>query len=404
MEIDGERLLADLEALRAIGRDGTGVHRPAFSADDIRARHWVRARMAEAGLETAIDAIGNVRGRSRHPGPAVLIGSHTDTVPHGGWLDGALGVAYGLEIARSFAEDPATRDLAIDVVDFQDEEGTHMAFLGSRAFCGEIGMETIAAAPAADGGTLGEVIARADLPKGPLLTLERERTRAFLEAHIEQGPRLEGGGVDIGVARAVVGIRRSILRFSGRADHAGTTPMALRKDAGRAAIALAHALDAAFRDIAASDTVWNFGRLGVTPGALNVVPTTAELGVEFRDVDAARLARMERTLADLVAARDGEGGVGIAVEPRESVAPVALDGEIAAAMTRAAEAAGASSLAMPSGAGHDAMILQARVPAGLLFIPSIDARSHSTEENSHPADIVRGCAVLARTALALLGR
>ncbi|MBT3534204.1 MAG: M20/M25/M40 family metallo-hydrolase, partial [Rhodospirillaceae bacterium] len=141
VKINGERLLGDLRALRAMGATGTGVVRPAFSAMDMQARHWLAERYQEAGLTAEIDGVGNVLGRSPNPGPALLLGSHSDTQPTGGWLDGALGVIYALEVVRALAEDPATKDLAVDAVSWQDEESRFYGCLGSRSFCGDFGAE-----------------------------------------------------------------------------------------------------------------------------------------------------------------------------------------------------------------------------------------------------------------------
>jgi beta-ureidopropionase / N-carbamoyl-L-amino-acid hydrolase len=400
--IVGERLLADLDALRRIGQDRTGVHRPALSDADLAARRWLAGRMGEIGLEPTIDGLGTVLGRSAASGPAVLVGSHTDSVPHGGWLDGALGVAYGLEIARAFKDDPATAHLAVDVVSFQDEEGTFYPCLGSRAFVGEIGPADVAACSDAGGRVVQDELARQGLAPAPWLRLEEGRYRAFLEAHIEQGPRLEQSGVAIGVATGIVGIRRFVVQAAGQADHAGTTPMAMRRDAGAAAIRLAARVLDEVAALAGPDTVWNLGKLTFAPGAANVVPAEAELWVEVRDPDAGRLEAIEARLYALVAAADGQGGVGVTARSLGAIPPVALDAGLVDLMEAAAGAAGLSTARMPSGAGHDAMILAPHVPSALLFIPSIGGRSHDVLENSHPADIVRGCAVLAQTARRVL--
>ncbi|MFW5678708.1 MAG: M20 family metallo-hydrolase [Pseudomonadota bacterium] len=402
MTINGERLLADLEALRHIGQDRTGVHRPALSDADLAARRWLAAKLAELGLEAELDGLGTVLGRSRAVGPAVLIGSHTDSVPHGGWLDGALGVAYGLEIVRAFREAPATAGLAVDVVSFQDEEGTFFPCLGSRAFVGGANAADLAGRRDADGRVLVDELVRQGLADRPWATLSTRRYRAFLEAHIEQGPRLEQSGLDIGVATGIVGIRRYAVRAEGRADHAGTTPMAMRRDAGAALIRLGAVWLDSMDQLAGTDTVWNLGKLTFAPGAANVVPATAELWVEVRDPEAARLEAIEARLRELVAAADGRSDVAITLERTAAIAPVGLDAGLVATMEAAAVASGASVVRMPSGAGHDAMILAPHVPSALLFIPSIGGRSHDVQENSHAHDIVRGCAVLAETARRVL--
>ncbi len=162
-QIDGERLLGDLATLRGIGASGPGVVRPAFGARDMEARHWLADRFEAAGLEASIDGVGNVVGKSRNPGPALLVGSHSDTQPTGGWLDGALGVIYGLEVARALAEDAGSRDLAVDAVSWQDEESRFLGCLGSRSFCGLLTAEIEQGISDGDGVTLAGAIAGAGL-------------------------------------------------------------------------------------------------------------------------------------------------------------------------------------------------------------------------------------------------
>src|SRR5512137_1410577 len=170
--IDPDRLLTDLRALRAIGAHGRGVVRPAFSATDIEARRWLKARYEEAGLDATIDGVGNVLGRSRAPGKALLIGSHSDTQPTGGWLDGALGVVYGLEVVRALAEDPATRTLPVDAVSFEDEEARFVGCLGSRSLIGALAPELEREAVDSRGVQLVDALREAGLADVPRLRLD----------------------------------------------------------------------------------------------------------------------------------------------------------------------------------------------------------------------------------------
>lgn len=394
MTIDEQRLLADLHALRAIGRDGTGVHRPALSDEDIAARRWLMERMRDAGLDPKMDGLGNVLGRTRNAGPAVLIGSHTDTVPHGGWLDGALGVAYGLEVARAFP------DLAIDVVSFEDEEGTFSSCSGSRAFTGLISPDDVADRRSADGVRFGDALAHHGIDNRPWFRLEPSRYRAFLEAHIEQGPALERDGIDIAVVTGIVASQRWKLQFSGQADHAGTTPMGMRRDAGACMIKLAHQLLTSFEQAAAANTVWNLGHMSVSPGAYNVVPAAAELFVEFRDLDQTIVDRLEGLLQTAIAQH--RGAVDVTAQLTAATDATAMNEDIITTFEAAAEACAKSSRRQPSGAGHDAMYLARHVPTGMIFIPSIDGRSHDVSENSHDHDIIAGCAVMAEATSRLL--
>ena len=192
--IDQDRLLSDLHELRAIGAQDRGVVRPAFSAADMDGRRWLKRRYEDAGLDATIDGVGNVLGRSRHAGKALLIGSHSDTQPTGGWLDGALGVIYALEVVRSLAVDEATRALPVDAVSFQDEESRFIGCLGSRSLTGTLAPEVELEARDSRGVALADALRDAGLAGVPRLRLARERYAGFIEAHIEQGPQLEDTG------------------------------------------------------------------------------------------------------------------------------------------------------------------------------------------------------------------
>lgn len=395
MQVNGPRLLGDLRRLAEFGKVGTGVDRIALSAPDIAARAWLRGRMAESGLDARIDAVGNVWGGFPNAARTVVIGSHTDSVPKGGWLDGALGVLYGLEIARVFRESGKS-GLGVDVISFQDEEGTFLPCVGSRSFCNDVAAQEIAAARSRDGRSLSEALAEAGYRAAPA-RLDRGRHIAYLEAHIEQGPRLEAERRRIGVVTGIVGIRRYSIRAVGQADHAGTTPMAMRKDAARALFALAHRIASEFAAAGSSDTVWNIGRMEVKPGAANVVPSEAVMTFEFRDTDAAVLTRLESWLAEAVASWNGASVVKVEAEATAKIAPTAMTPSLGKLIDAAARASDQDPLWMPSGAGHDAMIVGRFLPSAMLFIPSIGGRSHDIVEDTSEDDIVLGCQVLCDT-------
>jgi len=395
IEINGARLLGDLKVLAEFGKVGTGVHRLGYTPEDRAARDWLRGRMAEAGLDATIDGIGNGYGQAPKTKRAVLIGSHTDTVPNGGWLDGALGVIYGLEIARALIESGAAGETGVDVISFAEEEGRYHGTAGSLSFCGEFSQDDIAHATGGDGSTLAEALAEAGYADSPMARLDQARHAAYFEAHIEQGPRLEAESRRIGVVTGIVGIRRTRVVFEGRADHAGTTPMALRRDAASALIAFAHDLIQRFERLRGPDTVWNFGAVAFDPGAANVVQKRAEMVVEYRDIDPGIIAKMEAALDDAVTAVEATGKVTATVAPTLALAPAAMTRELGEAVAAAAEAQGAPAMWMPSGAGHDAMVLARHVPTAMLFIPSIGGRSHDVAEDTDEADIVLGARVLA---------
>lgn len=400
MQINYSRLLADLRHLATFGQVGSGVHRLSFTPEDQAARHWLLQKMTEAGLDAQVDGIGNVYGQTKGVAKAVLIGSHTDSVPKGGWLDGALGVLYGLEIARTRIEAGEQRDLGVDVISFADEEGTYRALAGSLSFCGQLSEADFDTATNQQGKTLRAALSEAGYAGRPRVMLDPSRHATYLEGHIEQGPRLESEGKKIGVVTGIVGIRRVQVTCTGQADHAGTTPMHLRKDAGSALIRYCHDLMQRFARVRGANSVWNFGYVAFEPGAGNVVPSTARVLVEFRDVSEAMLDRMQAEIQAAAMAND-QGGVGVQVTELIRISPAEMDAKLAATIEAAARDRGASTLRMPSGAGHDAMVLTRHVPTAMLFIPSIGGRSHDITEDTSEADICLGIDVLADAVRAL---
>ena len=385
IKINQERLLRDLHDLRDIGRLETGVERIAFSGDDLRAREWVVSRLEDAGLAAGIDGVGNAYGRWPGVERSVLIGSHTDTVPRGGWLDGALGVIAGVEVARSLREVHAELPIGVDVISFADEEGTFQGELGSTVFCGgEVPQQAAAA------------LELAGLSGRPLARLEPARHQAYLELHIEQGPRLEAADLPIGIVTSIVGMRRQAVTFLGRADHAGTTPMALRRDAGEAAIRFAQRMLNELTARASRDTVYNIGRCVFEPGAGNVVPSRAELVVEYRDVSDELLDEFDAMVMRVAREEAAARNTSVEMHAVTRVSGIEMAAPVVEALEAAGQDRGLRCMRMASGAGHDAQVIARHVPAGMVFVPSIGGRSHDPTENTSDAHIVAGTHVLAR--------
>jgi N-carbamoyl-L-amino-acid hydrolase len=391
--INGDRLLADLRELARIGAYQTGVDRIAFSAQDIEARRWLVGKLKQAGFDASMDRAGNVLGRDAGAPKAILIGSHTDTVPKGGWLDGALGVIYALEIARSAREAKSTSEIGVDVMSFQDEEGSYLSCFGSRIFCDGVANSEIESAQAKDGTPLVKAL-EALATEAPHHRLDPNRHLCYLEAHIEQGPRLEAASQRIAVVTGLVGIRRFRIRAFGRADHAGTTPMNMRRDAGAALVAFAGWVASEFPRHAGPETVWNIGSMTFLPGAANVVPDQAELVLEFRDTKTAVLDLLE---AKVLARVEDSAAASARLEahPLSRILPADMSSSLGAVIALAAAGFGEKAMFIPSGAGHDAMFVARSIPAAMLFVPSIGGRSHHISENTSDADIVLGCKVLA---------
>jgi N-carbamoyl-L-amino-acid hydrolase len=395
--INGERLLGDLRRIADFGRYQTGVHRPHLSPQDVESRHWLVARMKEAGLEPVIDGIGTVIGKSPKTGPRILIGSHSDTQPRGGWLDGVMGVIYGLEVARALAEDPETAHLAVDVASWADEEGHWGQMTGSRSFIGIFSEADIDKAKHRDEGTpMREALKAAGLEGVPREHLEEGRYRGYLEAHIEQGGLLEAGDKRIGIVTAIVGIMQFRLTFSGIQNHAGTTPMPIRKDAGVAMMRLYNDVMDKFPAVAGPRSVWTVGKMVLEPGAPAIVPGRAEMILQFRDADQKVLQAFEAKLMEIVADHQKNSPCTVECVNLSRTQPLLMDERFLEAIEEAASVhAPDKHVRMPSGAGHDAQVIGLKMPAAMMFVPSIGGISHHFTENTHDADIVLGCQVFA---------
>jgi beta-ureidopropionase / N-carbamoyl-L-amino-acid hydrolase len=391
LDLDGARLLADLDHLAAIGAEPSGgVSRVAYSAADIEARIWVRDTMLGLGMQArrdeALNLIGRHPGRESHLKPLAL-GSHTDTVPDGGRFDGALGVVAGLACVRALRDADVQLRHPVEVIDFAAEEATlGGGTIGSRAMTGRLpagAMQRLAwdgrpaAAHLRDAGVDPRGLNRAVRPRRCLA--------AYLELHIEQGGTLDAAGVPIGVVEAIVGIRRYTATFAGRANHAGTTAMADRSDA----LVMAAPFVIGVRDAAvAAGVVGTVGVLRARPGAPNVVPGHVELEAEVRGPDEAVLDRVE---ADIGALAERQGGR----LTRTSASPlVRSHPEMVAALEASARQLGLPCRRLYSWAGHDAMVIGELIPQAMAFVPSRDGISHSPDEFTPPERCVDGARVL----------
>lgn len=402
-EINPQRLLDDLHRLRSFGAVGNGVVRTALSGIDLESRDWLRNRFSDAGLETAIDSVGNVIGLSKNEGPAVLIGSHSDTQPEGGWLDGAYGVICALEVARAFSEDENAGKLAVDVASWMDEEGTYLGCLGSLSYCELLKDADLDGAMAADGSMLKDALRESGLAGNSPGIVDLSRQVAYLEAHIEQGPVLDTHEEKIGVVTGIVGIRECAITFVGQQNHAGTTPMKLRKDAATTLIALASAINSRFPGAASDVSVWTIGTIKLSPNSPSIVPGSAELMLQFRDPDNAVLDRMEALALQIVDDHNGHNGVHVEVKTGERLEPARMDETLQSCIAMSAEKhASGQWRRMPSGAVHDAQVLSARLPAGMVFVPSLGGISHSFAEDTDEKDLVLGCQVLSDAAYNVL--
>ncbi len=393
IKIDAERLLADLTTLRSFGASGNGVVRQAFSEVDLAARRWLAGRMAEAGLRPQFDPIGNLFGLPPGEGPAILLGSHSDTQAEGGWLDGAFGVIAGLEVARASVESGGP---PVAAVAFQDEEGRFLGLTGSRVWMGEASLEEADDSLDRTGVRLGDL--RREVPElMEAKFISPKSFSAFLEAHIEQGPVLDSSGESVGVVEAIVGSINLPITFLGQQNHAGTTPMALRRDAFRGLWRFAERFDAAFQTLRGPATVWTIGHLALHPNAPSIVPGRAHAIVQWRDIDAERLHRLEEAAREAAAAAAQDIGLELKFGRRDWLPPVPMELAFVAELEKAAEALAAGRWRrMPSGALHDATVVSSRLPTAMIFAPSIGGVSHSFVEDTRPEDLALCVQVLAK--------
>ena len=402
LRVDAGRLRRDLEQVSRFGADpdGGGVSRTSFSPGDRQVRAWLAEQAARHGLVMRTDGIGNVFLRLPGGGQSapVWMGSHLDSVPAGGAFDGALGSLAALEAARRLVEEEAPLHRPVEVVVFADEEGNYHHLCGSTALVRDNGWDELVALRGRDGDRLVDALAGMGWdPRAATRTaLAPGSVHAFVELHIEQGAVLETRGVSIGVVTGIVGLGGGELVFTGRQDHAGTTPMPLRRDPLRGAADLVIRLPEVTAAVSGS-AVATCGVVEVEPGATNVVPGVCRLRLDFRDPDRDKLLALERA----VVAAAGQAAARHRVEVsyrRDSITdPVGLDDRIQDVIGSAAGRLGLSTLRMPSGAGHDAQNLARLAPTGMIFVPSVAGRSHSPAELTRWDDVAHGANVLLAT-------
>jgi len=384
------------------------VTRPCWSPPHEEARAWLLGELRAAGLEAWVDIAGNVFGatgiRALSPeAPIVLTGSHIDTVPEGGILDGALGVLAGLECLQAIGETRTPHARPLVVAAWSDEEGRYGSLFGSRAFCGLLDGARIDEMAAVDGVRLVDAMARAgfDAHRAPEARAPAGAVNAYVELHIEQGARLEEAGIPIGVVETIVGVRRSRVVFVGQADHAGTTPMDRRRDAFLAAADYALRVREHVVTRGSGVSVTNFGVVHVHPGASNIVPGRAELVHEMRDPDVAVLERLAEECAAMAREVAGRHRVGAEIQLMSATTPAPCSSRVQTATENVCARLGLQYRRLYSAAGHDAQNLASVTDAGMIFIPSQGGRSHRVDEMSDWPAIERGANTLLHTLLAL---
>ena len=397
--INSSRLSQTLEELGRIGETAEGMQRLAFSPADVAGRGYTMSLMRGAGLEVRIDPAGNIIGRKAgsFPGlPAIAMGSHTDTVPSGGKYDGALGVMAAIECVQTLAENNVTLRHPVETLVFTNEEGTrfHRWLIGSRAMAGLMEPDDLNAVDD-EGVHLSTRMADigGDLSRIGQAARKPEELAAYFELHIEQGPTLHQVGTPIGVVTGITGRAMFGVEVKGIANHAGTTPMPARRDALVSASRLVLAVQEVAADLETC-YVGTVGSIQAHPNAVNVVPGSVRLGLEFRDMSMDALAAAEAELDRATARISASDGVKMEIERYRFTDSVPIDPRMQGLVEEAANRSGLAHIRLPSGAGHDAQAIASVTDMAMIFVPSTDGISHAPEEFSTPEQCANGAQVL----------
>lgn len=408
LKINEERFLTMMRQQAEIGKNsGGGLSRPSLSDEDIAVREWFKEQIEANNLDYAMDGAGNQTATLRSANPqakTLLIGSHFDSVPNGGRFDGALGVLAAFEALLTIKDAGKNLPFHLEVINFTDEEGTLVGLLGSSAICGLLSPDSLKN-PRGGRGVLLAGMEKLGLTEDSFLAAKRnpDDLLGYIEVHIEQGTRLEEANLDIGVVTSIVGIRSLWLNFQGEAAHAGTKPMDKRKDAfwGAADFAL-KARETIIRDF--HPGVVNFGEIQLEPGAFNIVPKTARLGVEFRHGDKASLVAMDKLLLELAQEIAEKYDLQLDVIRMHDLKPAPMTDSFVNALEDAANVLDLSHKQLLSFAGHDAQSLAVITDAVMFFVPSVDGISHNPKEYTKDSDCVNAANVMLHTILQIAER
>lgn len=397
--IDASLLQSCIETLASIGwQDEGGLRRPVYSAAWGQAREKLAAWMRAAGLEVREDAVGNLFGRmrGRDDSRTILTGSHLDTVPLGGKYDGALGILAGLVALRALREQVGQPQRSLEVAALCEEEGSRFPahYWGTRAMLGLIEPGELERLRDDQGMTIAQAMRAAGFPPERYREAIRHDLDAFFELHIEQGRILCEERVDVGIVQAIVGLHQRWISVTGRADHAGTTPMDMRRDALQGAAQMAGEITRLVEQ-EGRPAVVTLGKWEVRPGAVNVVPETVNFSLDLRHPAEATKQRLAAAIWSRCQAIAQERGLALSGEVLSDSPPSDMHPALQSALIQAAETCGASWRTMPSGAGHDSQEMARHLPTAMLFVPSVEGRSHSPAEYTTPQDAARGATVLA---------
>ncbi|MEM9446112.1 MAG: Zn-dependent hydrolase [Verrucomicrobiota bacterium] len=397
------RLKAELKELSEIGRhkEDHGIYRMAFTDADMQARQWFMKKMRDLGMAIRMDGAGNVIGHwpSYNDRPCVMTGSHLDSVPCGGHLDGSLGALISLEAVRRIIEEGFRPEYPFEVIATSDEEGRFGGMFGAQALCGDLTPESILAAEDLNGVKLTEEMKRHGMD--PLGALEARREpgsiHSFLEVHIEQGPVLNNLNKEVGIVEEITGLFRWKAQLIGNANHAGTTPMDMRQDAFMGLADFAHEIERVLEEDGSEKSRATVGNVSLSPGAANTVSGSAEFSLDVRDTDPEVLGRLEDSFRKVLSNIARKKGLMFEFERVSKIDPVKCDPRIVNIIDESASKLGLKAMRMPSGAAHDSQIIASIANVGMIFVPSKDGRSHSPAEWTSWQDIEAGANLALRS-------
>lgn len=402
LNINRQRLQDDIETLAQIGRnEDYGIYRMAFSEGDMLGRQWLQQKISEAGLDFYQDGAANLYARYQWDGerPSVMMGSHLDTVPAAGHLDGALGVLVALECLRCIKEQSLDIDYPLEAIAFSDEEGRFGGMLGSQALAGMLTPEKIVNAVDLNGVSLIDAMQQVGLNAMDALHAKRnpDSIHAFLELHIEQGPMLDKMGISVGNVDAIAGLFKWDVSLIGAANHAGTTPMDMRKDAFLGLSEFTTQLQRILDENGSPRSVATIGRVEIRPGAANVIPGKVEFSLEARDTSPDVLLDLANAFRKSLSAIARKHDLMFEFRVLSEITPVKSDNGIVQTIENVSKSLKIPFLQMASGAAHDTQIIATITRAGMIFVPSKDGRSHSIAEWTDMDDIEKGANVALNT-------
>jgi len=408
LSINRERLQSDIETLAKIGRcEDYGIYRMAFSEGDVQGRAWFKNKVEEAGLEFYQDGAANLHARYQWDGkcPSVMMGSHMDTVPAAGHLDGALGVIVALECLRCIKEQNLNIDYPLEAVAFSDEEGRFGGMLGLQAITGMLIPEKIINAADLEGVSLIDAMKNVGLDAMDALHARRspDSVYAYLELHIEQGPILDDMDISVGNVDAIAGLFKWDVALTGTANHAGTTPMDMRKDAFMGLSEFAYRLQRILDENGSSRSVATIGRVEISPGAANVIPGKVEFSLEARDTNPDILSDLAIVFRKSLSAIARKHELMFEFRVLSEISPVKSNTGIVDTIENVCKSLKIPFLQMASGAAHDAQMMAGITRAGMIFVPSKDGRSHSIAEWTDMDDIEKGANVALNTMYRIAG-